>query len=233
MIALLGVGMLFSACLKKIIKPSSDITFVERAVSEFNQIEVSGAMEVTITYSSNVRKVVVEANSNVHEFVVTEVVGGKLKIYRKSNVTFRKNATMKVHITLPELVNLEASGASEVTFLNQFEAINLDIEASGASEIRGSLNALSTSIHLSGASEMELQGTCNTATFELSGASEFDSFYFQTNELNADLSGASEVEVTVNNHLNLDASGASEFHYKGNCVIGELNLTGSSSIKKY
>jgi hypothetical protein len=134
---------------------------------------------------------------------------------------------------LLELVSLDASGASEVTFTNQLEATNLEIKASGASEVSGSLNAVSTSIKMSGASELNLQGTSISAFFDLSGASEFKSFDFQTNELDAQLSGASEVHVTVNNTLNLDASGASDFHYKGDCVIGELSLTGASTIRKH
>lgn len=232
-IALVGASILFSSCKKEVIKPSSDITTMERFVDEFIGVEVSDAMEVSITYSNSTQKVVVEANSNVHTYVVTEVVGGKLKISMKKNVTFRKNATIKVHVTLPEIVMLKASGASEVTFANQIEANHIDIEASGASEISGSLNAASTSINLSGASEVNLQGASNLATFNLSGASKFESFNFHTNDLNADLSGASEVYVTVNNNLNLVASGASEFHYSGNCSIGELSLTGSSTIKKH
>lgn len=233
MIALVGTSILFSACKKEVIKPSSDITLEERYLDEFIGVDVSEAMEVTITYSNSAQKVVVEANSNVHPYVLTEVVGGKLKISMKDNVVFRKNATIKVHVTLPEMVFLKASGASEVSFLNQIEANHLDIDASGASEISGSLNAASTSIKLSGASEVNFQGASTLATFNLSGASTFDSFNFQVNDLNADLSGASEVSVTVNNHLNLIASGASEFHYSGNCSIGELSLSGSSTIQKH
>jgi len=233
MIALVGTSILFSACKKEVIKPSSDITSMERYVDEFIGVDVSEAMEVTITYSNNEQKVVVEANSNVHSYVLTEVVGGKLKISMKDNVIFRKNATIKVHVTLPEIVFLKASGASEVTFTNQIEANHIEIDASGASEISGSLNAASTSIKLSGASEVNFQGASNLATFNLSGASKFESFSFHTNDLNVDLSGASEAFVRVNNNLNLVASGASEFHYSGNCSIGELNLSGSSTIQKH
>lgn len=232
-IAFLGASMLLAACNKEIVKPSSDITLVERTVEDFNAIEVSDAMEVTITYSNTERKVEVEANSNVHEFVATKVVGGKLKIYRMNNVIFRRKVTMKVHVTLPELVSLDASGASEVTFTNQLEANNLEIDASGASEISGSLNAVSTTIKMSGASELNLQGASNSAIFDLSGASEFKGFDFQTNNLDAELSGASEVYVTVFNFMNLNASGASDFHYKGDCSIGELSLTGASTIRKH
>lgn len=233
MIVLVGTSVLFSSCQKEVIKPSSDITLMERYVDEFIGVDVSDAIEVTITYSNNEQKVVVEANSNVHPYIITEVVSGKLKIYMENNVMFKKDATIKVHVTLPEIVLLKLSGASEVTFTNQIEANHINIEASGASEIFGSLNAASAFINLTGASEMNLQGGSDLATFNLSGASKFESFNFQVNNLNADLSGASEVFVTVNSNLNLVASGASEFHYSGNCSIGELNLTGSSTIKKY
>lgn len=233
MIVLVGGGILFSSCKKEVIKPSSDITLMERYVDKFIGIEVSDAIEATITYSATEQKVIVEANSNVHPYILTRVVGGKLEIYMENNVILKKNATIKVHVTLPEIVLLKASGASEITLTNQIEANHIDIEVSGASEISGSLNSASTFIDLSGASEINLQGESNLATFNLSGASKFESFNFQVKNLNADLSGASEAFVTVNTSLNLVASGASEFHYLGNCSIGELNLTGSSTIKKH
>lgn len=228
-----GASILFSACKKEIIKPSSDITMIERSVEQFTSVEVADAMEVTISYSSSEQKVVVEANSNLHSYVKTEVIGGKLKIYMQQNVVFRKNAKIKVHLTLPELVSLKVTDASEVSFANQFEANHIDIDASGASEISGGLNAVSATITLSGASEADFHGVSNMSIFNLSGASTFDSFGFHTNELTANLSGASEAFVRVNNHLNLVASGASEFHYSGDCSIGQLNLTGASTIEKH
>lgn len=228
-----GASMLFSACKKEIIKPSLKITTIERSVEQFTSVEVADAMDVTISYASGEQKVVVEANSNVHSCVMTEVVGGKLKIYLKKNVIFRKSTKIKVHLTLPELVSLKVTDASEVSFTNQFEANHIDIDASGASEISGGLNALSATITLSGASEADFHGVSSIATFHLSGASTFDSFSFHTNELTANLSGASEAFVRVNDHLNLLASGASEFHYSGDCSIGQLNLTGASTIEKH
>ena len=232
-IVLVGTSVLFSACKKHFINPSSDITSMERFVEEFIGVDVSEAIEVTITYSNNEQKVVVEANSNLHPYVMTEVVGGKLKIHMQKNVKLGKNSTIKVHVTMPEIVLLEVSGASEVTFTNQIVTNHLDIEASGASKISGSLNAASVNLELSGASEVNFQGASSLATFSMSGASTFDSFSFHVNDLNADLSGASVVFVTVNNHLNLVASGASEFHYSGDCSIGELSLTGSSTLHKH
>src|SRR5690606_24195661 len=97
---------------KEVIKPSSDITSMERYVDEFIGVDVSDAIEVTITYSNNEQKVLVEANSNVHPYIITEVVSGKLKIYMENNVMFKKDATIKVHVTLPEIVLLKLSGAS-------------------------------------------------------------------------------------------------------------------------
>lgn len=233
MIVLVGTSILFSACKKAIIKPSSEITSVERVVDAFDGIDVSDAVEVSITYANTEQKVVVEANSNLHAYVLTDFVGGKLKIHLKNKIVFLNNTTIKVHVTMPKMVYLKASGASEVSFSNQMVADHLDIDASGASEISGSLQAASTSITLSGASEINFQGASNLATFDLSGASKFESLNFHTNELNVDLSGASEAFVRVNNNLNLTASGASEFHYSGNCVIDVLSLTGSSTIHKH
>ena len=64
----------------KKIKGSNNITTEIRAVSTFTQLEVEDAFEVDITYSPTEELVEVEAPDNLHEFIVTDVVSGRLKV---------------------------------------------------------------------------------------------------------------------------------------------------------
>jgi hypothetical protein len=74
--------------------------------------------------------------------------------------------------------------------------------------------------------------TGETLSFEVtaSGASDIGSFDFSTEYLNVNLSGASNVSLTVTDEMDVSASGSSIVRYKGDAVINSQNLTGGSQI---
>lgn len=78
---------------------------------------------------------------------------------------------------------------------------------------------------------MKILGSCGTFTLDASGASTFKDYSFVADELVADLSGASDAKITVNNSIRVDASGASTLRYKGDPDV-EKELSGASSVLK-
>ena len=58
------------------------------------------------------------------------------------------------------------------------------------------------------------------------------SYDFETNHLIANLEGASNVYMTVQQQLDVTASGASNLYYMGSGVIGVQNLSDASHITK-
>ena len=54
---------------------------------------------------------------------------------------------------------------------------------------------------------------------------------FQTDFLNANLSGGSSISLTVNQELSIEASGGSSVLYKGDGIIINEDLSDGSSIQ--
>ncbi|HSH19449.1 MAG TPA: DUF2807 domain-containing protein, partial [Draconibacterium sp.] len=63
-------------------------------------------------------------------------------------------------------------------------------------------------------------------------ASEMTGFDFACNNLKANLSGGSNISLTINQKLDVTASGASNVYYKGSGVIEKQNLKDASKIVK-
>ena len=229
-IALIGSFTLLASCKK--IKPSKIIITEQRYYETFTELDVSDAFEVDVTYSDSDNKVSVEANQNLQSKIVTDITNGKLTIKLKPNIRIKSSATLKVHIIVPELTKIKASGASRVEFLNELNTNSLNLDLSRASSLKGNLNLNSCNFDLSGASNVELTGNINTAIIELSGASSIGNYNCNIDTLSIDLSGASSGSLTVNEIINIDASGASSLNYKGNGTINTIELTGASSINK-
>ena len=85
---------------------------------------------------------------------------------------------------------------------------------------------------LSGSSDAAISGSANVLNIESSGASDIKGFGLVTEVCNAKVSGASDINITVNKELNVNASGASDVYYKGTAEVKDKHTSGASSVVK-
>lgn len=231
-VAVCSILFLFS-CQKEKIKPSSEITSEVYEIADFDRIDVKDAIDVDITFTTTGdEQVVVEANSNIHHYIITEVVNGTLYIHRKKNVRLRGDAHIRVHILVDSLSAADISDASHIQLNSSWYSEGIDLKLSGASNISGEINTNSLSLHASGASVVSLTGTSGYSYIKLSGASSLENLMFATDVLNATLSGASNATLTVHESLSLILSGASTLRYAGDGSIDHIESSGASSVKR-
>ena len=55
---------------------------------------------------------------------------------------------------------------------------------------------------------------------------------FSVNNTYIDFSGASRASLNINGRLDVSLSGASSVEYTGNPTLGEMDISGASSIKQ-
>lgn len=190
-------------------KGSGNVRTESREVSEFKAIDVSGAFEVEIIVQKDF-SIEVEADDNLLQFIKTEVSGETLKI--KSEKGFNTGNPLKIRITAPDIDNLDLSGASKVNLVN--------------------LNNDSLILDSSGASKIKIEGTTKTFTVDMSGASKLDAENLKAENVSVDSSGASSASVFATNELKADLSGATSVVYAGNPKIVEKKVSGASSVKE-
>lgn len=232
--SLSGVSVPLSGCHSDRFERTSSGKVVKqtRPVSDFTEIEAGGAFEIFIRQASS-PAVIVEADAEIIDQIVTEVVGSKLKIYMKNRPTtwMRDIDDMKIYISVKDLKKLDLSGAVEVVTENRLSGTDLKIEASGASEVKLELAMQSLDLNLSGASELTLLGTAGTVRIDGSGASDIEAYDLAVTDLTVYGSGAIEASVTVSGSLKANVSGACTIRYKGNPKV-DIHSSGASSIKR-
>lgn len=225
------LGVTITSCRKARIKASGDVTTEMRTVSTFDGVDVQDAIEVDIIQSPT-QSVEVTTNSNLHEYIVTSIQSGKLVIRLKNNVHIKNDPTIKVKVYINDLTSLKASGASKVEVLGSFITNSIDFELSGASRLYGNYVLNTSKLNASGASNINISGQINYFDTDLSGATVFKGFNMVVDNLDIEMSGASNASVTVNGIINIKASGASTLYYEGNGTINEINMSGASQVKK-
>ena len=212
------------------VKGNGNVIKQERNVSDFTGIDVGGAFHIFLTQGSEV-KVVVEADENLMDIIETEVHGNTLKISTSDDI--RESKEMNVYITFKSLDDMDFSGACKVESTGKLTFDELDLECSGASDVMLTFAAKELELDCSGASQVELLGSAREVNLDLSGASKLDALELEVEEMDADVSGASSGKVMVSSELSADVSGASSFRYKGEPKIGDVDVSGAASLKKY
>jgi len=164
-----------------------------RDLPAFDQIDVGGAFEVTLTIGEP-QKVEVEARQKVIGQIITGVEGSKLVI---SSNRIGGNTPLNLYITVPALSRLEAHGAAEVNGENIIKADMLSIEVSGAATVDLNLDVITLRSEVSGAADLELSGKAQQHSAIVSGAATLEAQDLATITTDADVSGAATANVNA------------------------------------
>ena len=256
--AVLTAVALFSGCElaspeKKVAEGGNVIT-KEIVFSGFTYVDIQGAFDVEITQSDSF-SILVNADESLYDYVEVSKVGTTLRIYltpRHILTDFTVLAkTLEVKITMPNLYGLTIAGASTGTVtgfmsprdftlnvsgasslgMYSIEVGDIESEVSGASHVSGNLTTGDAAFEVSGASSVELSGSADNIILNVSGASRVDLADFPLRFADAELSGASEVTLNVTGRLDSVLSGASRLYFLSNPTMGNIEVSGASTIK--
>lgn len=251
LVAVLTAAPLLSGC--EVTGPGGIVT-EEKDFADFTYVDVEGTFEVEIIQSDSF-STSVSADESFFDYIAVTKEGNTLRIYLKPRHVFTDFTlgakTLKAKITMPALYGLNLSGASKATVtgfksskdfnlnvsgassvdIDDMEVGDIEFEISGASKVSGSVNASDVRFEVSGASEVELEGSANNIILDASGASKVNLADFPLSNANAKLSGASETTLDLKGRLDAILSDASRLYFQGNPTMGNISVTGASTIK--
>lgn len=221
-----------------------------RDVRGFSGVSVSGAATVFIE-RGEAYSCVVTLDSNLQKFFQSKVTRGVLDLGFKPGAGVRRFKKLEIHITMPELRRIEASGASKLDVEKGFSGRELSVELSGASKLNAAASYSMLGLKASGASRVDLGGKYGDIAIVISGASTFKGSGSALG-LSGEVTGASRVDFSecaledsdilasgastvrlseVTKKIRAKLSGASTLHYEGDPEI-EQDCSGGSSLKK-
>ena len=226
--------LLFSSCheiFAKRIRGNGNIITQDRSTGQFNNINVSGNIDVYAKQDS-AAFVKVETDENLLQYVEIIDDGEVLRIHTKRGFYLKPSQHIKVYVSSPSFKRFEASGACSIFSENQITSADpISIDISGACGVSLDLNAPKINVDASGASSIKLKGQVKDFKVGGSGSTDIKCMDLQAENVILDISGAGDAEVYANAKLNVDVSGAADVRYKGNAAVTE-HKSGAGSIKK-
>lgn len=225
-VLLTSVGLV--GCAGGVVKGSGNLDTEEMNFSGFTRVEVGHAFEVEIVQSASY-SVSITADDNLFKYVLVSKTGETLKIELQSGYSYQ-SITMRAKITMPDLYELDLSGATRGTVQGFNSARDFILDLSGASSldmVDMSMSVGDIEFNISEASRVTGNVIiAGDADFEVSGASIVELGVHP--DLVVSFLQDVELEVSVNNII-ISASGASRVELTG-CLLNnaDVNLSGAS-----
>jgi hypothetical protein len=216
----------------KRVKGNGNISSIEKNVSDFNQVEVSGAIDVHVS-QGELRPVRIEGDENLLSYVEVDQVGDKIEVRTKKGFNLKPTKKMKLYLSSPSYSRLDVSGACNINSDNKLTLNNpLTLEVSGAGDINVDVNAPRVEARVSGSGNVNMEGETKNFELKISGAGDAKCYELLTENTKVNISGAGSAEVFASVELDAHVSGAGSIKYKGNAPKVNQHVSGAGSVKK-
>lgn len=190
-----------------------------REVGFFNKINSSGPVQL-ILQKGETNKVTVEAESNIIEYVITEVEGDKLIVRMTGSWNNEKiKQPILVHVTLPELREIKAKAASSVESKEVWESPELKLDASSAARISLAVKTRNLELEVVSAASIIISGETVELEAELTAAGTLKAGELVAERADVKISSTAYAVINVQNELSYDVSAIGKLKYYGSPEI--------------
>lgn len=193
-------------------KGSGNVVEQTRNITEdFKFVEVSTGINVLVE-QSDTPSVVVKADDNLQENIVTKVENGVL--YIKSTESFSTSVTPKITVKMPVVSGLSTTSGSSLKSVNALITEDIAVKSSSGSEIDVMVEANHITVETTSGSTVEVSGKALKLETSSSSGSSLDASNLVANDVVSQSTSGSS--TTVNPVLSLDgkASSGSSIVYK-------------------
>ena len=202
-----------------------------RTPGSFSKVHSGGSWEV-ILEEGNTEEIRIEAKGVSLDKVRTEIEGDVLQLgLVKGNYN---NVNLKFYVTYKKLEGVKCSGSGEMEVKSDVSADEFYIGLSGSGDIKmEGLRADELDVNISGSAKVTIEsGAVGEAEISQSGSGDFEAENLSIEELNVSKSGSGGTYVGDLGMVSLHASGSGDVVYSGSPRMGDIKVSGSSSIRK-
>lgn len=214
MTAILCFGLVACADgqIRKTVTGDGNVVKKTRTAEACSGVRVSTGIDVYLSQGSK-PSLEVEADENLHEYIVTEYKDGVLHVYTDANI--RSADSKKVYVTMPEVSSVSTSSAGDVIGVTPVKTDNLKLNSSSAGDIKLEVTAKSVDANASSSGDITLSGVSDMLDATLSSAGNLNAFDLKVREAEVSASSAGDADVFVTERLTARASSAGDINYKG------------------
>lgn len=215
----------------KRVSGNGDYITETRRVSEYDQVSLQGSMDVKLIAGKE-GELSVEAESNLMEYILTEVNGGNLKISVEKGVNISPSKRMGITITVPfeTLEEVSLTGSGDITTSARIKASAFQVQLTGSGDISLDLDAEKVRGRITGSGDIELVGETEEFECSVTGSGDFDASKLKAERVSASVSGSGDIEVYASQELKTRITGSGDINYSGSPKKQDFKTSGSGSV---
>lgn len=209
---------------------SGNVVTQEREATYFNAVKVSTAIDLILTQGSS-ESITVEADDNLHEYIITEIKNNILHIYTEANI--RDAHEMNVYVTMKDIEEISATSAGDVVGKSVINSDELYLSTSSAGDIDLEVKVQKLTCKISSAGGMTLSGTTDELEADLSSAGDLNAFDLTSRIARVSASSSGDANITVTEKLWARASSAGDISFRGDPPEVDGHTSSAGRIHKY
>ncbi len=217
----------------KKIQGNGNIVTKDRSTSDYDVIKLKGSLDVSLV-SGTEGKLSIEGESNLIEYIVTEVEDDALKIYVKKGYYLKQSRGKKLVVTVPfkDLNRVTLSGSGDIYSDDIIKATDFKTGVSGSGDVKLVVDAQNTEGYVTGSGDLELSGTSEVFDCKVTGSGDIEAYSLKANKVVASVTGSGDLQVTANSSIKARITGSGDIMYRGNPEIEDKKVSGSGDITK-
>ncbi len=218
----------------KKIKGNGNVTTIKRSLEEYDNIALAGWFDVDLI-SGKEGEITLTGESNLLEYIITEVKNGKLSIKAKKGFNLKPstwNKGIKITVPIKTINAARISGSGDIVGKTTIKSNDFSTSVSGSGDITLALDSQKVNVLMSGSGDITLSGTTDSLDIKVSGSGDVEAYNLNAAHVNAQVSGSSDIQVTATKTLKCRVSGSGDISYKGNPDKVDSKTSGSGSISK-
>ena len=231
MIAVICIGI--NACvdgqIRKTVYGNNKVVEKERQAGRFSGIRVSSGIDVFVKQGDK-ETIVVEADENLHEYILTEIRDDVLHVYTEVNI--REAEMKRVYVTGRDIKSIKATSAGDVIGVTPIKSDNLELSASSAGNIKLEVYAKEIEADISSSGDMSLSGEADVLNADLSSAGDLNAYELKVREADISASSAGDADIYVTERITARASSAGDINYKGDPKYVDAHSSSAGGIHR-
>ncbi len=233
-ILLLVLGLMLNSCSIDTIRVNADdaITFREADIKNYDAIEIANDFNAYITFSDTEESIELEANANLHKYIIATKKGNKLIVKLRNNIHVRGQETLNVYITTKPINNFSVAADSNIYLQNALVTETAKIRIAADSYFSGKVKVNNLELSAAADARADLYGHVKHLYANLSADAKLSDYELEVENLKIRMSADCNARLTVSETIDINASADCTLRYKGDASIIYENLKADSKIIK-
>ncbi|MFD1096182.1 head GIN domain-containing protein [Salegentibacter chungangensis] len=215
----------------KRVNGNGEITTQNRNTSSYDEVSLQGSMDVELVAGTE-GKLKVEAESNLQEYILTEVEAGVLKISVEKGVNLNpsRNNEIKIIVPFKDLEGVYLTGSGDIRTTDMIKASSFTMKVTGSGDMKIEVEANNLEGSVTGSGDILLRGKANDFTCNVNGSGDVKAYDLKAQNVVARISGSGDIQVYASKSLDARVAGSGDVTYRGNPEKENFKTAGSGSI---